>query len=67
VAYWARRVSRWVVVLDGVEAGVYDGFVRGSRLVFNSLTSLHALALLGGEVLRLGIEISAPADPLTPA
>ena len=38
VAYYAKRGEKWFVVVDGVEGKEYDGYVKGSRIVFDSPT-----------------------------
>jgi Tol biopolymer transport system component len=53
VAYWAQRGNRSLIVLDGLEANAYDGFLRGSELVFDSANSLHGLALRENEIFRI--------------
>jgi hypothetical protein len=57
IAYWARRGNKWLVVVDGLEGRQYDGFLRGSNVVFDGPRSLHALAVLGSEVLRVKMEL----------
>ena len=64
VAYGAWRGGRWWVVVDGVEGKEYDGFMKGSRLVFDSPSQFHTLAQRGDEFLRVEIEIVTPvAEP----
>jgi Tol biopolymer transport system component len=63
VAYLANRGDKQLVVVDGVEGKEYQGFLMGSRLVFDSPTQLHALAVNGGDFFRVEIEIvSAGAE-----
>jgi hypothetical protein len=57
VAYLARRGDKQFLVVDGVEGKEYEGFLSGSRLVFDSPTQLHALAFRGGEFFRVEMEI----------
>ena len=57
IACWVRRGNKWLVIVDGFESKEYDGFIRGSNLVFDSPESLHAIAVLGKEALRVNIEI----------
>jgi hypothetical protein len=57
VACGAGRSGKWLVVVDGVEGKEYDGFLKGSRMVFDSRSQLHTLALRGGEILRVEVEI----------
>ena len=62
VAYAARRGDKWWVVVDGVEGKEYDGFVKGTRLVFDSPSQLHILAVRGRrQFLRVEVEIVMPA------
>jgi hypothetical protein len=47
-----------------VEGKEYDGFMKGSRLVFDSPSQFHTLAQRGDEFLRVEIEIVTPvAEP----
>ena len=55
VAFGARRASKWLVVLEGVEGTEYDGYLKGSRLIFDSPSQFHHLAGRGGEFLRLEV------------
>jgi hypothetical protein len=58
VAYVAGRGKKWFVVVDGVEGKeYYDGFLRGSKLVFDSPKSFHGLAKRGDKLLRVEVEI----------
>ena len=66
LAYWAKRSGKWLVVVDGVEGKEYDGFLRGSRLVFDSPSQLHTLAGRGDEFLRVEVEIVMPATGPSP-
>jgi hypothetical protein len=61
VAYAARRGGKGFVVVDGVEGKEYDGFMKGSRLIFDSPSQFHTLALSGNEFLRVEVEIVMPA------
>jgi len=64
VVYEATRGGKWLVVVDGVEGKEYDGFLKGREPVFDSPSQLHALALRGGEFLRVEVEIVMPsAEP----
>ena len=58
-AYGAKRGGKWFVVLDGEEGKEkeYDGFLRGSKLVFDSPRKLHALAVRGDEIFLVTVEI----------
>ncbi|MCM8802981.1 MAG: hypothetical protein NC833_03995 [Candidatus Omnitrophica bacterium] len=56
-AYGAVRGGKQFVVLDGLEGKEYDGFLRGSRLVFDSPNKLHALAARGTEIFLVEVEI----------
>jgi hypothetical protein len=60
VGYWAQRGNKWVVVVDGAEGKEYDGFLRNSKLVLDSPSQLHTLALRGDEFLRVEAEIVMP-------
>jgi hypothetical protein len=57
LAYWGRRGSKWLVIVNGLESKPYDGFLRGSNVVFDGPKSLHALAILGNEAFRVKIDI----------
>jgi Tol biopolymer transport system component len=57
IAYWAKRGNEWLVAVNGLESKHYDGFLRGSTVVFDGAKSLHALAVLGTEAVRLKMEI----------
>ena len=61
VAYAPRRGGKRSVAVDGVEGKEYDGFLKGSRLVFDGPSQLHTLALRGGEILRVEVEVVTPA------
>jgi len=61
VAYAARRGGKGFVVVDGVEGKEYDGFMKGSRLIFDSPSQFHTLALSGNEFSRVEVEIVMPA------
>ena len=60
VACWAQRGRNWFIVVDGVESDAYDGFIVGSRLVFDDSRQLHALAARNGEILLLEIRLVQP-------
>jgi hypothetical protein len=49
-----------LIVVDGVEGKEYDGYLKGTRPVFDSPSQLHTLALRGGEFLRVEVEIVMP-------
>jgi len=57
VAYGTRSGSKQFVVVDGAESQEYDGFLPGSQLMFDTPTSLHALASRGQEIIRIEIDI----------
>ena len=57
VAYVAGRGNKRLVVVDGEEGKEYDGFLRGSKLVFDSPNSFHGLAFRGNRFFRVEIEI----------
>ncbi len=57
VAYGARQSKKWMVVVDGEEGKEYDGFLRGSKLVFDSPKLLHTLTLRGAEFFYVEVEI----------
>lgn len=57
IAYWVTRGDKWMVVVDGLEGKPYDGFLRGSNVVFDGTRALHAFAVLGSEVFRVKMEI----------
>ena len=61
VAYGALRAGKWVIVAGGVEGKEYDGFLKDSRLVFDSATELHTLAGRAGEFFRVEVVIGMPA------
>jgi len=64
VAYGIQRGGKQLVVVDGVEGKEYDGFLKGSRLVFDSPSQIHILAVRGDELLRVELEIViAAAEP----
>jgi len=50
-------VQKWFVVVDGKEGKEYDGFLRGSELVFDSPKSFHTLAFRGIEIFRVEVQI----------
>jgi WD40 repeat protein len=59
-AYMAKKDNMWLVVVDEKEgAEKFDGFLKQTRLVFNSPNSFHALALrsYSPEFVRLEVEI----------
>jgi len=58
-AYGAERGDKVFVVVDGEEGKGYDGFLRGSKLVFDSPNSFHGLARRGIEIFRVEVEIEA--------
>jgi tetratricopeptide (TPR) repeat protein len=59
VAYEAQRGEKQLVVVDGVEGKEYELFWK-SRLVFDSPSQVHALAVWGDEFLRVEAEIGMP-------
>jgi Tol biopolymer transport system component len=62
-AYWAAPASgKWHVFVDRAYSEPYDEPVFGSKLVFDGPDTLHALAVRGGEMLRVEIKILAPDD-----
>jgi hypothetical protein len=40
-----------------MEGKQYDGFIPGSKIVFDGASSLHVLAVQNGEVLLVELEI----------
>jgi hypothetical protein len=60
IAYGATRGGKSLVVVDGVEGKEYDDIVKGSRLVFDSPTKLHTLAIRDKELFLVEIEITEP-------
>jgi len=61
VGYWAGRRGKWGIVVDGAEGKEYDEFLNGSRLVFDSPSQFHALALRDDESLLVEVQIVTPA------
>jgi hypothetical protein len=61
-AYVAERGGKWewLVVVDGKEGKEYNGFLRGSKLVFDSPNSLHTLAFRIPEIFRVKVKIKTP-------
>ena len=57
LAYRALRHWKQVLVVDGIESKEYSMFLAGSKLIFDTPTTLHTLTG-GNEVLCLDIEIS---------
>jgi len=57
LAYTAQRGAKWLIVVDGAEGEECDGFVRGSKLVFDSPNTLHALTFRDNEFFRVEITI----------
>lgn len=57
VAYEAQLGEKWIVVVDGVEGKGYDGFLRGSQIIFDSSERLHSLAINGNDILLLTVRI----------
>jgi hypothetical protein len=51
------RSGKQFVVVDGQEGKEYDGFLSGSKLVFDSPSSLNTLALWNNEISLVEIEI----------
>jgi hypothetical protein len=49
-----------------VEGKEYDGFLKGSRLVFDSPSQLQTLALRGDEFLRVELKIVMPETEPSP-
>jgi roadblock/LC7 domain-containing protein len=67
VAYAPERGNKRMAVVDGVEGKEYEAFLKGSRLVFDSPSQFHTLALRGDEFLRVEVEIVTPAaEPSVP-
>jgi Tol biopolymer transport system component len=60
VAHIARTGGKWHVVVNGAKGKACDGFVRGSRLVFDSNRSLHALAVRNQQLYRIDIQVKNP-------
>jgi hypothetical protein len=60
VAYVAMSGANWLAVVDGAEGNEYDGFLKGSRLVFDSPSQLHTLAFRGDKFLRVEVKIIMP-------
>ncbi len=52
VAYAAQVGKKWLVVVDGKEGKQYDGIVTigGGKIVFDTPTNLHYLALKGDSI-----------------
>jgi hypothetical protein len=60
LAYAAQRGVAWHIIADGEETGeVYDGFLAGSRVVWDGEDKLHALAFRGEEFLGVEVEVLA--------
>ena len=58
VAFWARRRNAWRLCVDGVEAPKdFTGFLSGSRVVWDSNTSLYGLAMRGNTIYRVHVTI----------
>jgi hypothetical protein len=48
VAYFAALAKdRWMVVVDGVEGKIYDGVLKGSKVVFADNTHFHYFVISG--------------------
>ena len=61
VAYVVKRY-KWrsvkeLFVVDGVEGKEYDGFLRGSKFVFDSPKVFHTLVDQDREIFRVEVEI----------
>ncbi len=57
LAYTAKTSSGWVVVVDGKETPIYEGTVRGSRILFETADRLRLLTLKGQEVYATTLDI----------
>ena len=57
IAYEAQRGKDKVIVIDDQETTEYNGSLRGSRITFDGPTSMYALVLRDGNIVRLQIEI----------
>jgi len=59
IAYAAAREGKSRIVVDGQEPPLANGPLAGSRLVFDSPTSLHTLIVREKDIIRLQIDIGA--------
>jgi hypothetical protein len=55
--WWVFSRPRWRIVVDDEEGPAYDDFPVGSRWVFDSPQSFHAVVQRGQEIFRVGVEI----------
>ena len=52
MAYVAKEGHKQLLVVDGNKSQVYDGFLKGSRVIFDSPTTLHTLAIRDNTIYR---------------
>lgn len=57
IAYSAERRGKVFVIVNNIEGEKYDGFIKGSKLVFDNNNSLHTLVIRGEEFLRSEMSI----------
>ena len=57
LAYSANTKAGWVVTVNGTETSAHGGIIRGGRIIFDTLESLHLLSVSGGEVYLMTLSI----------
>jgi dipeptidyl aminopeptidase/acylaminoacyl peptidase len=61
VAYVAAVAKeRWTVVVDGVEGKIYDGILKGSKIVFADDTHFHYFVVSGKGIVFVEEELQTP-------
>ncbi len=61
VAYAAKQGDKWQVLVDGKPGPAYDEIYMGTRLVFDSPTRLHTIAMRNHMVYR--VDVTIPTTP----
>jgi hypothetical protein len=63
VAYVAALTKdRWTVVVDGVEGKIYDGILKGSKVVFADNTHFHYFVIAGKGIVFVEEELQTVAS-----
>lgn len=52
--------DRWMVVVDGVEGKIYDGILKGSKIVFSDNTHFHYFVISGKGIVFVEEELQTP-------
>lgn len=57
IVYFGQQDAKWLIGVDGIESGPYDRLIDAARIIFDSPTKFHTLAIKNNEVTLIEVEL----------